>query len=74
MYIFKNLQLLSSSSYIIFFKVYRNRIEEIISYVQLQVHIVYLGEKQHDDPKLITNSHHEMLADVVGRYKGDILS
>uniref|UniRef100_A0A199U9T9 Subtilisin-like protease n=1 Tax=Manihot esculenta TaxID=3983 RepID=A0A199U9T9_MANES len=31
-----------------------------------KVHIVYLGEKQHDDPKLITNSHHEMLADVVG--------
>ncbi|XP_058009769.1 subtilisin-like protease SBT3.3 isoform X2 [Hevea brasiliensis] len=30
------------------------------------VHIVYLGEKQHDDPKLITNSHHDMLADVVG--------
>lgn len=34
----------------------------------LQVHIVYLGEKQQDDPKLITDSHHDMLATVVGRY------
>ena len=30
-----------------------------------QVHIVYLGGKQHDDP---TDSHHDMLASVVGRY------
>ena len=33
-----------------------------------QVHIVYLGETQHDDPMLTTNSHHDMLASVVGRY------
>ncbi|CAK7357473.1 unnamed protein product [Dovyalis caffra] len=31
-----------------------------------KVHIVYLGEKQHDDPILNTNSHHDMLASVVG--------
>ncbi|KAJ6417487.1 hypothetical protein OIU84_003249 [Salix udensis] len=30
------------------------------------VHIVYLGGKQHDDPILTTNSHHDMLASVVG--------
>ncbi|GMY30666.1 subtilisin-like protease SBT3.6 [Fagus crenata] len=30
------------------------------------VHIVYLGERQYDDPKLITDSHHDMLAKVVG--------
>ncbi|KAG6790726.1 hypothetical protein POTOM_006891 [Populus tomentosa] len=30
-----------------------------------KVHIVYLGEKQHDDPILTTNSHLEMLASVV---------
>lgn len=30
-----------------------------------KVHIVYLGEKQHDDPILTTNSHHDMLASVV---------
>ncbi|KAJ6423115.1 hypothetical protein OIU84_024112 [Salix udensis] len=30
------------------------------------VHIVYLGETQHDDPMLTTNSHHDMLASVVG--------
>ncbi|KAJ0104700.1 hypothetical protein Patl1_17383 [Pistacia atlantica] len=31
-----------------------------------KVHIVYLGEKQHDDPELITKSHHEMLESIVG--------
>ncbi|KAJ6950672.1 subtilisin-like protease SBT3.6 isoform X1 [Populus alba x Populus x berolinensis] len=30
------------------------------------VHIVYLGGKQHDDPMLKTDSHHDMLASVVG--------
>ncbi|WCJ26664.1 Subtilisin-like protease SBT3.3 [Euphorbia peplus] len=30
------------------------------------VHIVYLGEKQHHDPKLITDSHHDILANIVG--------
>ncbi|KAF9673087.1 hypothetical protein SADUNF_Sadunf11G0112300 [Salix dunnii] len=30
------------------------------------VHIVYLGGKQHEDPILTTNSHHDMLASVVG--------
>ncbi|KAG7956099.1 hypothetical protein I3843_11G107800, partial [Carya illinoinensis] len=30
------------------------------------VHIVYLGEKPRDDPKLIQDSHHDMLATVVG--------
>ncbi|TYH97935.1 hypothetical protein ES332_A12G275200v1 [Gossypium tomentosum] len=30
------------------------------------VHIVYLGERQHDDPKRATDSHHDLLATVVG--------
>ncbi|WRX17888.1 Peptidase S8/S53 domain - like 10 [Theobroma cacao] len=30
------------------------------------VHIVYLGERQLDDPKLVTDSHHDLLATVVG--------
>ncbi|KAK4841300.1 hypothetical protein QYF36_002393 [Acer negundo] len=30
------------------------------------VHIVYLGERQHDDPKLVIDSHHEMLTKTVG--------
>ncbi|KAI8569933.1 hypothetical protein RHMOL_Rhmol02G0316400 [Rhododendron molle] len=30
------------------------------------VHIVYLGERQHDDPQLVTDSHHDMLSAVVG--------
>lgn len=29
---------------------------------------MYLGEKQHDDSKLITDSHHDILASVAGRY------
>ncbi|KAK4752253.1 hypothetical protein SAY87_021051 [Trapa incisa] len=31
------------------------------------VHIVYLGKKKHDDPELITSSHHDMLASVLER-------
>ncbi|XVF12832.1 hypothetical protein REPUB_Repub08aG0154100 [Reevesia pubescens] len=30
------------------------------------VHIVYMGERQLDDPKLVTDSHHDLLATVVG--------
>ncbi|KAI9169159.1 hypothetical protein LWI28_007909 [Acer negundo] len=30
------------------------------------VHIVYLGEKQHDDNQLVVDSHHQMLAEIVG--------
>ncbi|XVE64574.1 hypothetical protein DITRI_Ditri07aG0111300 [Diplodiscus trichospermus] len=30
------------------------------------VHIVYLGERQFDDPELVTDSHHDLLATVVG--------
>ncbi|KAF4404117.1 hypothetical protein G4B88_014573 [Cannabis sativa] len=30
------------------------------------VHIVYMGEKQHQDPDLITDSHHHLLAKIVG--------
>ena len=39
-----------------------------ISFSNIQVHIIYLGERQHDEPKLITDLHHDMLAKVVGRY------
>ncbi|KAL5831466.1 hypothetical protein ACOSQ4_016820 [Xanthoceras sorbifolium] len=31
-----------------------------------KVHIVYLGERQHNDVEIITKSHHDMLASVVG--------
>ncbi|PQP94706.1 subtilisin-like protease SBT3.4 [Prunus yedoensis var. nudiflora] len=31
-----------------------------------QVHIVYLGERQHDNPKLLTDTHHDLLATIVG--------
>ncbi|KAH0980256.1 hypothetical protein GBA52_007433 [Prunus armeniaca] len=31
-----------------------------------RVHIVYLGERQHDNPKLLTDSHHDLLATIVG--------
>ncbi|KAK2636947.1 hypothetical protein Ddye_031739 [Dipteronia dyeriana] len=34
--------------------------------IPLSVHIVYLGERKHDDPKLVIDSHHEMLAKTVG--------
>ncbi|VVB08723.1 unnamed protein product [Arabis nemorensis] len=31
-----------------------------------KVHIVYLGEKQHNDPKFVTQSHHQMLWSLLG--------
>ncbi|KAF3586645.1 hypothetical protein F2Q69_00027992 [Brassica cretica] len=31
-----------------------------------KVHIVYLGEKQHDDPKHVTEYHHQMLSSLLG--------
>ncbi|XWS38124.1 hypothetical protein CRYUN_Cryun19dG0103400 [Craigia yunnanensis] len=31
-----------------------------------RVHIVYMGERQQNDPKLITDSHHDLLATIVG--------
>ncbi|KAL3512413.1 hypothetical protein ACH5RR_025130 [Cinchona calisaya] len=31
-----------------------------------KVHIIYMGKRPHDDVELITSSHHEMLADVLG--------
>ncbi|CAA7025101.1 unnamed protein product [Microthlaspi erraticum] len=33
---------------------------------QSKVHIVYLGEKQHDDPEVLTESHHRMLWSLLG--------
>lgn len=33
----------------------------------MQVHIIYLGERRSGDPELITKSHHDMLASIVGR-------
>ncbi|KAH0939033.1 hypothetical protein HID58_006494, partial [Brassica napus] len=31
-----------------------------------KVHIVYLGQKQHDDPEFVTESHHQMLCSLLG--------
>ncbi|KAJ9706398.1 hypothetical protein PVL29_001753 [Vitis rotundifolia] len=31
-----------------------------------RVHIVYLGDRQNSDPRLVTDSHHDMLASVLG--------
>lgn len=46
------------------------KFEQVLQILLLfkQVHIVYLGERQHDDPKQVTDSHHDLLATVVGRY------
>ncbi|OMO79917.1 hypothetical protein CCACVL1_13316 [Corchorus capsularis] len=37
-----------------------------------QVHIVYMGERQHDDPNLITKAHHDLLASIIGSKEGAI--
>ncbi|CAH2035065.1 unnamed protein product, partial [Thlaspi arvense] len=34
--------------------------------LSFKVHIVYLGEKQHDDPEFVTESHHKMLSSLLG--------
>ncbi|GJN25290.1 hypothetical protein PR202_gb13098 [Eleusine coracana subsp. coracana] len=33
-----------------------------------KVYIVYMGEKKHKDPAMVTASHHDVLASVLGRY------
>ncbi|KAI8533067.1 hypothetical protein RHMOL_Rhmol11G0267400 [Rhododendron molle] len=30
------------------------------------VHIVYMGERRHDEPELVTDSHHGILSDILG--------
>jgi hypothetical protein len=32
----------------------------------LKIYIVYLGERRHDDADVVTGSHHDMLASVLG--------
>ncbi|CAH8304875.1 unnamed protein product, partial [Eruca vesicaria subsp. sativa] len=34
------------------------------------IHIVYLGEKQHDDPNFVTESHHQMLSSLLRSKEG----
>uniref|UniRef100_A0A0E0JPR3 Peptidase S8/S53 domain-containing protein n=1 Tax=Oryza punctata TaxID=4537 RepID=A0A0E0JPR3_ORYPU len=34
---------------------------------QKTLYIAYLGEKKHDDPTLVTGSHHDMLSSIIGR-------
>uniref|UniRef100_A0A0D9VEK7 Subtilisin-like protease fibronectin type-III domain-containing protein n=1 Tax=Leersia perrieri TaxID=77586 RepID=A0A0D9VEK7_9ORYZ len=33
-----------------------------------KLYIVYMGEKKHDDPSVVTASHHDTLTSVLGRY------
>nr|XP_018677476.1 PREDICTED: subtilisin-like protease SBT3.3 [Musa acuminata subsp. malaccensis] len=40
-------------------------IDQVVSSVQL-LYIVYMGERQHEDPDLVTASHHDMLSSVLG--------
>ncbi|KAF2932618.1 hypothetical protein DAI22_04g010900 [Oryza sativa Japonica Group] len=34
-----------------------------------KIYIIYLGERRHDDPDIVTGSHHDMLASVLGRFR-----
>ncbi|CAE6131454.1 unnamed protein product [Arabidopsis arenosa] len=49
-------------SLVIFLNVQRSFVAE----AKKKVHIVYLGEKQHDDPEFVTESHHRMLWSLLG--------
>jgi hypothetical protein len=51
-------------SLVIFLNVQRSFVAE--SSAKRKVHIVYLGEKQHDDPEFVTESHHRMLWSLLG--------
>lgn len=33
----------------------------------MQLYVVYLGDKQHEDPEQTTASHHDMLTTILGR-------
>ncbi|KAF3775745.1 hypothetical protein EJ110_NYTH49719 [Nymphaea thermarum] len=35
----------------------------------MQVYIVYLGERQHEDPQVVVNSHHDLLTTIFGSKK-----
>ncbi|THG18954.1 hypothetical protein TEA_029303 [Camellia sinensis var. sinensis] len=38
----------------------------VLAVVSSNVHIVYMGERQHDETELVTDSHHEILSDILG--------
>lgn len=39
---------------------------------KIKVYIVYLGERKHDDVELITSSHHNMLASILGSKQASV--
>ncbi|KAJ6766012.1 PROPROTEIN CONVERTASE SUBTILISIN/KEXIN [Salix purpurea] len=39
----------------------------LVTLAETNVYIVYMGDKLHDEPELVQESHHELLADIVGR-------
>ncbi|PSS29469.1 Subtilisin-like protease [Actinidia chinensis var. chinensis] len=38
----------------------------VLSAISSNVHIVYMGERRHDEPERVTDSHHEILSDILG--------
>lgn len=40
----------------------------VFHWFNFQLYIVYMGEKKHDDPSVVTASHHDALTSVFGRY------
>ncbi|KAJ6739144.1 hypothetical protein OIU74_003995 [Salix koriyanagi] len=38
----------------------------LVTLAETNVYIVYMGDKLHDEPELVQESHHELLADIVG--------
>lgn len=38
----------------------------LVILAETNVYIVYMGDKLHDEPELVQESHHELLADIVG--------
>lgn len=34
---------------------------------------MYMGERQHEEPDLVSESHHEILSNVFGRFRSKLL-
>ncbi|XP_030944112.1 subtilisin-like protease SBT3.9 isoform X1 [Quercus lobata] len=41
----------------------------LVALASSNVHIVYMGERQHDEPELVQDSHHEILSNILGSHE-----
>ncbi|KAJ8650262.1 hypothetical protein MRB53_003285 [Persea americana] len=61
--------LLSLLLYLLFLLIGKQHISTLLVDAASNVHIVYMGQRQHDDPAVVVDSHHNVLASVLGSKK-----